>query len=129
MRFQTLLKKTCLTTDFRDVNNLGQPKFRTGSKNDKEQTCFLTRKTGSLIGKFLAIRKKTPESEIVFSIVNLTNKSNKSKDKYYNIGEYPEQRIQKLDKTDDRRPTQDKGRENQRNSNGRISNIPRFLSR
>ena len=129
MRFQTLLKKTCLTTDFRDVNNLGQPKFRTGSKNDKEQTCFLTRKTGSLIGKFLAIRKKTPESEIVFSIVNLTNKSNKSEDKYYNIGEYPEQRIQKLDKTDDRRPTQDKGRENQRSSNGRISNIPRFLSR
>ena len=128
MRFLTLLKKTCLAIDIRDVNNLGQPKFRTGSKNDKEQTCFLTKKTRSLIGRFLAIRKKTPESEIVFSIVNL-NKSNKSEDKYYNIGEHPEQRIQKLDKTDDRRPTHDKGRENQRNSNGRISNIPRFLSR
>ena len=128
MRFLTLLKKTCLAIDIRDVNNLGQPKFRTGSKNDKEQTCFLTKKTRSLIGRFLAIRKKTPESEIVFSIVNL-NKSNKSEDKYYNIGEHPEQRIQKLDKTDDRRPTHDKGRENQRNSNGQISNIPRFLSR
>ena len=84
----------------------------------------ITRNTGFLI-------KKTPDSETVFSIVNLINKSNKSEDIYYNIGDelrefdivriQPEQRVRKFDKTDNRRPTPDRGREKQRDSNGQIS--------
>ena len=81
----------------------------------------ITRKTGFLV-------KKAPDSETVFSIVNLINKLNKSEDVYCNIGDklrefdivrvQPEQRIRKFDKTDDKRPL---GREKQRDSNGRIS--------
>ena len=58
---------------------------------------------------------------------------------HYNIGDklrefdnvriQPEQRIQKLEKTDDRKPTHDRGREKQRNCNGQISKNPRFLLR
>ena len=135
-----LFCKTCLTIDIRDVNKLGLSKFRTGAENDREQTCYFNHnKKDRVFNRFLAIRKKAPDSEIVLSIVNLTNKSNKSEDKYYNIGDkleefgnvriQPEQIIRKHDKTDDRRPAYDRGRAKQRNSNRRMSKKPRFLSR
>ena len=44
-------------------------------------------KKWSVINRFLAIRKKHHDSEIVISIVNLINKSNKFKVIYYNIGD------------------------------------------
>ena len=51
----------CLTIDIRDVNNLGQSKFRTVAENDKEQTCY--NKKDRVFNRFLAIRRKTPDSE------------------------------------------------------------------
>ena len=77
-----------MTIDIRDVNNLGPSKFRTRAKNDKEQTCYFNyNKKESVINRFLAIRKKHHDNEILFSIVNLINKSNKFKDIYYNISD------------------------------------------
>ena len=40
-----------------------------------------------MFNRFLAIRKQIPTGEIIFSIVNLIDKSNKTKDIYYNIGD------------------------------------------
>ena len=77
-----------MTIDIRDVNNLGPSKFRTRAKNDKEQTCYFNyNKKESVINRFFAIRKKHHDNEILFSIVNLINKSNKFKDIYYNISD------------------------------------------
>ena len=77
-----------MAIDIRDVNNLGPSKFRTRAKNDKEQTCYFNyNKKESVINRFLAIRKKHHDNEILFSIVNLINKSNKFKDIYYNISD------------------------------------------
>ena len=71
----------------RHVNSLGLSKFRTGAENDKEQICYYNyKKKDRMFNRFLAIRKQTSTSEIIFSIVNLTDKSNKTKDIYYNIG-------------------------------------------
>ena len=77
-----------MAIDIRDVNNLGPSKFRTRAKNDKEQTCYFNyNKKESVINRFLAIRKKHHDNEILLSIVNLINKSNKFKDIYYNISD------------------------------------------
>ena len=77
-----------MAIDIRDVNNLGPSKSRTRAKNDKEQTCYCNyNKKESVINRFLAIRKKHHDNEILFSIVNLINKSNKFKDIYYNISD------------------------------------------
>ena len=126
--------------DIREANDLGSSKFRTSAENDKEQTAYFNyNKKDRVFNRFLAVRKKTLDLEIVFSIVNLINNSSKSEDINYNLGDelkefddvriQPEQRTRKLDKTDNRRPTPDRGREKQRDNNGRISKKPRFISR
>ena len=133
-------EKKCLTIDVRDVNSLRPSKLRTGAKNDKEQTYYFNyNKKGRVFSKFLAIRIRRLDSEIVFSTVNLINKSNEFKDIYYNIGDevrefsndriHPEQWTWKLDKTDDMRPAIERGREGKPDNNGRISKKPWFLSR
>ena len=97
--------------DIRDVNNLGASEFRIGVENYKEKTCYFNyNKKDRVFNRFLAVRKKTPDREIVFSTVKLKNKSNKSEDIYYNLGDklrkfvnvriQPEQRIRKVDKTE-----------------------------
>ena len=101
-------------------------------------TWTITRRTWFLLGSY-PFEKKSLGNETEFSIANLINKSNKFEDIYYNIGEelrefenvriYPEQRIQKLDKTDDMRPAHDRGKEKQHDNNRRISKKLRFLSR
>ena len=40
-----------------------------------------------MFNRFLAFRKQTLTGEIIFSIVNLIDKSNKTKSTYYNIGD------------------------------------------
>ena len=40
-----------------------------------------------MFNRFFAIRERTSTGEISFSIVNLIDKSNKTKDIYYNIGD------------------------------------------
>ena len=70
------------------VNSSGPSKFRTGAENDKEQICYYNyNKKDRLFNSFLAIRKQTSTGEIIFSIVNLVDKSNKTKDIYYNNGD------------------------------------------
>ena len=97
--------------DIRDVNNLGASEFRIGVENYKEKTCYFNyNKKDRVFNRFLAVRKKTPDREIVFSTIKLKNKSNKSEDIYYNLGDklrkfvnvriQPEQRIRKVDKTE-----------------------------
>ena len=63
-------------------------KFRTGVKNDKEQTCYFnySKKDGAF-NRILAIRKETPANKIFFSIVNLIDKSNNFEDICYKISD------------------------------------------
>ena len=72
----------------RHVKNLGPSKFRAGAENDKEQICqFNYIKKDRTFNKFLAVRKQTSAGEIIFSIVNLVDKSNKFEDSYYKTGD------------------------------------------
>ena len=77
-----------MTIDMRHVNSLGPLKFRAGAKNDKEQICYCKyNEKDRMFNRFLTIRKQTSTGEIIFSIVNLIDKSNKIKDIYYDIGD------------------------------------------
>ena len=77
-----------MTIDTRDVNNLGPSKFRTGAKNDQRQICYFNRnEKDKLFNRFLAIRKETSADAIIFSIVNIIDKSNKLKNVYYKIND------------------------------------------
>ena len=70
-----LIKKQCLTIDTRDVNDLGPVKFRTQADNTFA-IITETKETGVLI---LLVRKQaSPTSEIIFSIVNLIDKTNRN---------------------------------------------------
>ena len=79
-------KKKCLTINIKYINNVGTSKFRTGVKNDKEQVCYFNyNKKDRAFNRFLAIRKPTSTSEIIFFIVSLIGKSKKFEDNYYKI--------------------------------------------
>ena len=74
-------EKKCLTIDTRDVNKLGQRKFRTSAYNREVQTCYFNRnKSDTHFTSFVANRTKDKQS-ITFSFVkvnsdfNLVNKS------------------------------------------------------
>ena len=74
-------EKRCLTIDTRDVNELGQRKFRTSACNREVQTCYFNRnKSDTHFTSFVASRTKDKQS-ITFSFVkvnsdfNLVNKS------------------------------------------------------
>ena len=72
----------------RHAKNLGPSKFRAGAENDKEQICYFNYiKKDRTFNKFLAVRKQTSAGEIIFSIVNLIDKSNKFEDSYYKTGD------------------------------------------
>ena len=78
--------KKCLTIDKRDVNNLGPSKFRTGAENGHQQICYFNRnKKDEIFNRFVAVRKETSVNEIIFSIVNLIDKSNNLGNVYYKI--------------------------------------------
>ena len=84
----TSTEKKCLTIDTRDVNKLGQSKFRTGAKNGHERICYFNRnKKDRIFNRFLVVRKETSVDEIIFSIVNLIDKSNNLENTYYEIGD------------------------------------------
>ena len=73
--------------DMRHLIDLGPAKFSTGARNGKEQLCYYNyNKKDRAINCFLVIRKQTSTDAIVFSIVNLIDKSNKHKDIYFKIG-------------------------------------------
>ena len=74
-------EKKCLTIDTRDVNELGQRKFRASAYNREVQTCYFNRnKSDTHFTSFVANRTKDKQS-ITFSFVkvnsdfNLVNKS------------------------------------------------------
>ena len=70
----------------RDVNYLGPSKFRTGAKNGKEQIYYYNRnKKNKVYNKFLAIRKETSASDIIFSVEKLIHNSNNLENIYYKI--------------------------------------------
>ena len=77
-----------MTIDTRDVNKLGQSKFRTGAKNGHERICYFNHnKKDRIFNRFLVVRKETSVDEIIFSIVNLIDKSNNLENTYYKIGD------------------------------------------
>ena len=79
--------KQCLTIETKDVNNLGPVKFRTQANNNREQICYYNQnKRDKSFNSFLAVRKHTPPtSEIIFSIVNLIDKTNRNNNIYFEI--------------------------------------------
>ena len=80
-------KKQCLTIDTRDINDLGPAKFRTGG-DDNEKVCYYNRdKKDKVFNCFLALTKQTTTNKIIFSIVNLIDKSNKKEDIYFEIND------------------------------------------
>ena len=81
-------KKQCLTIDMRHVNDLGPTQFRTGAENDKEQVCYYNcNKKDRAFDRFLSVRIQTSTDAIIFSMVNLIDKSNDYKDIYYKVGD------------------------------------------
>ena len=114
-------KKKCLTINIKYINNVGTSKFRTGVKNDKEQVCYFNyNKKDRAFNRFLAIRKPTSTSEIIFFIVSLIGKSKKFEDNYYKIsnelrefdneGLQPKQKIPEPSQADTRQPETDGSR-------------------
>ena len=82
-------KKQCLTIDARDVNDLGPTRFRTQAGNNKEQICYYNwNKRDKSFNCFLAVRKQTQTTnKIIFSIVNLIDKTNKNDNIYFKISD------------------------------------------
>ena len=82
-------KKQCLTIDTRDINDLRPAKFRTQAGNNKEQICYYNgNKRDKSFNGFLAVRKQKPTTnKIIFSIVNLIDKTNISDKIYFGISD------------------------------------------
>ena len=82
-------KKQCQTIDTRDINDLGPAKFRTQAYNNREQICYYNRnKEDKSFNSFLAVRKQTSTTiKIIFSIVNLIDKTNKNDNIYFKIND------------------------------------------
>ena len=82
-------KKQCLTIDTREVNGLRATKFITQADNNKEQICYYNKiKRDKNFNCFLAVRKQTsPSADIIFSIVNLIDKTNKNDNIYVEIND------------------------------------------
>ena len=73
----------------RDVNNLGPAERRTQADNNKEQICYYNRnKRNTSFNSFLAVRKQTSStSEIIFSIVNLIDQTNRNNNIYFDLND------------------------------------------
>ena len=73
----------------RDVNNLGPAECRTQADNNKEQICYHNRnKRNTSFNSFLAVRKQTSStSEIIFSIVNLIDQTNRNNNIYFDLND------------------------------------------
>ena len=76
-----------LTIDTRGVSNLGPAKFRTKADSNKDQICYYNQnKSDTSFNFFLTLRKQTSStSEIIFSIVNLIDKSSRNDNIYFEI--------------------------------------------
>ena len=81
--------KQCLTNDTTDVKNLGSAKFRTQAENNKEQICYYNgNKKDTSFNSFLAVTKRTSStSKIIVSIVNLSGKTSRHDNIYFEIND------------------------------------------
>ena len=79
--------KQCLTIDTRVINNIPPAKFGTQADSNKEQICYYNRnKRDNNFNSFLVVRKQTLSvTEIIFSIVNVIDKTNRSNAIYCDI--------------------------------------------
>ena len=108
-------QKQCLTTDTRDVNDLGPGKFRTQADSGTEQICYYNRnKKDTSFNSFLAIRQETSSlSEINFSIVKVIDNTNRHHNIYSEISDglsdfkndNVQQTIQRISESDSTRVT------------------------
>ena len=75
--------------DTRDGNDLRPAKFRTQANNNREQICYYNQnKRDKSFNSFLPVTKQTSRtSEITFSIINLTDKTNRKNDIYFEIND------------------------------------------
>ena len=81
-------KKQCPMIYIRHLKDLGLAKCRTGAKNDKEQVCYYNYyKKYKGFNRFLAARKQTSTDIIIFSIVNLIDKSKNHENTYFKVGD------------------------------------------
>ena len=59
-------QKQCLTTDTRDINDLGPGKFRRQAGNGTQQICYYNRNnTDTSFNPFLATRKQTSQQDAI----------------------------------------------------------------
>ena len=134
--------KQCLTIDTRDINDLGPAKVRTEADNNKEQICYYKRnKKDTSFNSFLALRKKTSSvGEIIFSIVNIIDKTNKNNNIYFEIndelsdfkndGVRYNRKFRRVSEGDTiREKSTDRRDKQQRRNDRRVSKKPRFLSK
>ena len=125
----------------RDVNNLGPAECRTQADNNKEQICYYNRnKRNTSFNSFLAVRKQTSStSEIIFSIVNLIDQTNRNNNIYFDLNDklsdfennsvqynWPVQRVSEGDTI---RETSTDRTDRQCRNDQQVSKKPRFLSK
>ena len=81
--------KQWLTVDTRDVKDLGPAKFRIQADNNREQICYYNQnQRDKSFNLFVAVRKQTSQAnEIIFSIVNLFDKTNRNNNIYSEIND------------------------------------------
>ena len=126
----------------RDVNNLGPAECRTQADNNKEQICYYNRnKRNTSFNSFLAVRKQTSStSEIIFSIVNLIDQTNRNNNIYFDLNDKlsdfennniqynrPVQRVSEGDTI--RETSTDRTDRQQCRNDQQVSKKPRFLSK
>ena len=132
--------KQCLTIDTKDINDLGPAKSRTQTDSNKEQICYYNRnKRDNNFNSFLAVRKQiSSATEIIFSIVNIIDKTNRNNAIYSDINnelsDFKNDNIQykrsaqRISEGSTVRETRTNGTDRQQLRNDRrISKKPRFI--
>ena len=132
--------KQCLRINTTDINDLTPAKFRTQADCNKEQICYYNRnKRDTSFNSFLAVRMQTSSAnEIIFSIVNLIDKTIRNGSIYFAINDEVidfknynikyERRIQRVSESNSVSRTKTDGTDKRKSRNGRrISKKPRFL--
>ena len=129
-----------MTFDTREVNDLGQGKFRTQADSNTEQICYYNRnKKDTSFNSFLAVRQETSSlSEINFSIVKVIDNSNKDDNISSEISDElsdfkhddVQRTVQRISESNTvRKTTKRLDRRREFTNNGRVRIKPRFLSR
>ena len=137
-------QKQCLTSDTRDINDLGPGKFSTQADNGTRQICYYNRnKSNTSFNSFLATRKQTSQKgAIKFFVDDVIANINSSLVSYLELGDENlnndsiQSKLQQLGDSNiiSRRPgNKDRNgqhkRQDKNNGHGQVSKKPRFLSK